>query len=111
MWWGVRQKAFGDLNRDFLGPPDDGKIIILSDSDEEEEEEEEEEEKVCKEKTIDTKVASSSAARSPTPTTSADDADKGNTPDWVIGGSSSDGDEANFPYATTLGWRLQWGVL
>jgi hypothetical protein len=62
---------------------------------------------VCKEKTIDTEVASSSAARSPTPTTSADDADKGNTPDWVIGGSSSDGDEANFPYATTLGWRLQ----
>jgi hypothetical protein len=31
------RRLFGDLNRDVLGPPDDGKIIILSDSDKEEE--------------------------------------------------------------------------
>jgi hypothetical protein len=31
------RRFFGDLNRDFLGLPDDDKIIILSDSDEEEE--------------------------------------------------------------------------
>jgi hypothetical protein len=30
------RSLFGDLNRDFLGLPDDGKIIIISDSDEEE---------------------------------------------------------------------------
>jgi hypothetical protein len=31
------RRLFGDLNRDVLGPPDDGNIIILSDSDKEEE--------------------------------------------------------------------------
>jgi hypothetical protein len=31
------QKVFGELNRDVLGPPDDGKVIILDDSEEEEE--------------------------------------------------------------------------
>jgi hypothetical protein len=30
------RRLFGDLNRDVLGPPDNGKVIILSDSDEEE---------------------------------------------------------------------------
>jgi hypothetical protein len=32
----VARRLFGDLNRDVLGPPGDGKIIILSHSDEEE---------------------------------------------------------------------------
>jgi hypothetical protein len=36
------QRLFGKLNRAFLGPPGDGKVIILSDSDEEEEEAREE---------------------------------------------------------------------
>jgi hypothetical protein len=31
----LTKKLFGDLNRDILGPPTDGKIIILDDSDEE----------------------------------------------------------------------------
>jgi hypothetical protein len=30
-------KLFGDLNRNILGPPGDGKVIILDDSDEENE--------------------------------------------------------------------------
>jgi hypothetical protein len=30
------RRLFGDLNRDVLGPPDDGNVMILSDSDEEE---------------------------------------------------------------------------
>jgi hypothetical protein len=80
------RRLFGDLNRDFLGPPDDSKIIILSDSDEEEEE-------VSEEKTTDIKAMPSSAARSPAPTASTNDvdgADKCDTPDWVIGSSSSD---------------------
>jgi hypothetical protein len=31
------RKLFGDLNRDILGPPGDGKIIVISDSDDEDE--------------------------------------------------------------------------
>jgi hypothetical protein len=33
------RKLFGDLNRDILGPPGDGKIIIIDDSDDETQEE------------------------------------------------------------------------
>jgi hypothetical protein len=86
------RRFFGDLNRDFLGLPDDDKIIILSDSDEEEE--------VCKEKTVDIKAVPSSTARSLALTTSADDFDgtyKSNTSDRVTCGSSSSGDEAGLP--------------
>jgi hypothetical protein len=55
---------------------------------------------VREEKAADAEAAPSSAARSPTPTTSVDDADgtyKSNTPDWVTSGSSSGGDEAGLP--------------
>jgi hypothetical protein len=31
------RKLFGDLNRDILGPPGDGKIIVISDSNDEDE--------------------------------------------------------------------------
>jgi hypothetical protein len=34
----ITRKLFGDLNRDLLGPPNDGKVIVISDSDEEEHE-------------------------------------------------------------------------
>jgi hypothetical protein len=37
----LTKKLFGDLNRDILGPPGDGKIIVLDDSDEENEAQEE----------------------------------------------------------------------
>jgi hypothetical protein len=87
------KRLFGDLNRYFLGPPDDDKIIILNDSDEEEE-------VVCEENTADIKAAPSSIARPPAPTTSdidVDDADKGDTPDRVICGSSSGGDKVGVP--------------
>jgi hypothetical protein len=86
------RRLFGDLNRDLLGPPDDDKIIILSDFDEEEEE-------VHEEKTTDVEAAPSSTTRSPAPTASTDGAngaDKGDTPDRVIGGSNSDEDEDVF---------------
>jgi hypothetical protein len=49
------RRLFGDLNRDFLGPPGDGKIIILSDSDKEEE--------VDEEKVVDAEVVLSSIVR------------------------------------------------
>jgi hypothetical protein len=84
------RRLFGDLNHDFLGPPSDSKIIILSDSNEEEEE-------MREEKVTDAEATPSSAARSPAPIASADDADKGDAPDRMIGGSSSDKDEANLP--------------
>jgi hypothetical protein len=35
------RKLFGDLNRDILGPPGDGKIIIINDSDDDDEAQEE----------------------------------------------------------------------
>jgi hypothetical protein len=79
------RRLFGDLNHGVLEPPGDGKVIILSDSDKEEE--------VCEEYAVDAE-----AMRSPAPTASTDDvddADKGRSPDWAIGGSSSGRDEAN----------------
>jgi hypothetical protein len=79
------RRLFGDLNLDFLGPLNDGKIIILSDSDEEENEEHEE-------KIVDVEAAPSSVVRSLAPTASAVDANKGDTPDRVVGGSSSGGE-------------------
>jgi hypothetical protein len=36
----LARKLFGDLNRDILGPPGDGKIIVLDDSDDDAQEEE-----------------------------------------------------------------------
>jgi hypothetical protein len=57
------RKLFGDLNRDILGPPGDGKVIILDNSDEEKE--------APDEKTVDIKLAASSAAVNPVPTASA----------------------------------------
>jgi hypothetical protein len=36
----LARKLFNDLNRDILGPPDDGKIIIIDDSDDDETQEE-----------------------------------------------------------------------
>jgi hypothetical protein len=83
---------FGNLNRDILGPPDDGRITIPNDSDEEDE--------VSGEKAIDVEVVPSSTTRSPTPTASAGDADgtyKSNTPDWATDGCSSSGDEVGLP--------------
>jgi hypothetical protein len=59
------QRLFGELNRAFLGPPSDDKVIILSDSEEEEEE--------VHEKSADAKDASASASINPISTTSIDD--------------------------------------
>jgi hypothetical protein len=86
------RRLFGDLNHNVLGPLGDGIIIILSDSDEEME--------VHDEKATDTEVAPSSAARSPSQTTSADDADgtyKSNTLDRATCSCSSGGDKAGLP--------------
>jgi hypothetical protein len=69
------QRLFGEINRDLLGPPGDGKVIILNVSDEEKEEAHEE-------KSVSAKDAATSAAVKPVST--ADDidtlAEKSSTP-------------------------------
>jgi hypothetical protein len=65
------RKLFGDLNRDILKPPGNGKVIILDDSEEEKE--------ASNEKMVGTELAVTSAAVNPAPTASAvnNDAHKG----------------------------------
>jgi hypothetical protein len=71
------QRFYGELNRGFLGPAGDDKIIILSDSDEEKEE-------VHEEKSSSLEDAAASATVNPTSTTSIGDAaapvEKSSTP-------------------------------
>jgi hypothetical protein len=83
------KRIFGDLNRDVLGLPSDGKIIILSDSNEEEE--------VHEEQAADAEAVPSSVARSLAPTASTDGTYNSKTPDRVTGGCSSGGDEVDSP--------------
>jgi hypothetical protein len=83
----LARKLFGDLNRDSLGPPGDGKIIVLSDSDDEDEAHED--------TAVNAEAAPPSAANSPATPTSTSDADE--TPDGVQDDSSDGGDEAGSP--------------
>jgi hypothetical protein len=63
------KQLFGDLNRDFLRPPDDDKVIVISNFDEETEAREE--------TPAEAKVAPSAAAgKSSTPTASPTDVDE-----------------------------------
>jgi hypothetical protein len=81
------RKQFGDLNRDILGPPSDGKIIVLSDSDDDDETHED--------AAINAEAAPPSAANSADSPTSAPDADE--TPDGVSDDNADGGDEASSP--------------
>jgi hypothetical protein len=65
------KKLFGDLNRDILGLPGDGKIIVLDDYDEEN--------KAQEEKTVRIESTTASASTDPTSSapTSANDAPTG----------------------------------
>jgi hypothetical protein len=83
----LARKLFGDLNRDILGPPDDGKIIILSNSDDEDE--------AHKDAAVNAKAAPPSAVNSPVTPASASDADE--TPNGVQDDSSDGGDETGSP--------------
>jgi hypothetical protein len=83
----LARKLFGDINRDILGPPDDGKIIVLSDSDEEDETHED--------AAVNAEAAPSSAANSTDSPTSAPDVDE--TPDGVSDDNADGGDEAGSP--------------
>jgi hypothetical protein len=105
------KRLFGDLNRDLLRPPDDGKVIIISDSNEKEEE-------VHEEDATNAEVVPCSDVKSSSPTASAadvddapegvqDDSNDGHTPDRAQGGRSGGRDEAGSPYATTPRGRLQ----
>jgi hypothetical protein len=77
----------GDLNRDILGPPGDGKIIVISDSDDEDETHED--------AVINAEAAPPSAANSADSPTSASDVDE--TPDGVSDDNADSGDEAGSP--------------
>jgi hypothetical protein len=85
------QRLYGELNRDLLGSPSDGKVIILGESDEEKEE-------ACEEKSAGIKDAATSAAVNLVSTASADDigipAQKSLTP------AASPTDAAEDPRAT-----------
>jgi hypothetical protein len=81
----LARKLFGDLNRDILEPPGDGKIIVLSDSNDEDE--------AHKDTAVNAEAAPPSAVNSPV--TPASDADE--TPDGVQDDSSDGGDEAGSP--------------
>jgi hypothetical protein len=83
----LARKLFGDLNRDILGPPGDGKIIILSDSDDED--------GTHEDAAVNAEAAPPSAANSADSPTSAPDAD--DTPDGVSDDNADGGDEASSP--------------
>jgi hypothetical protein len=83
----LARKLFGDLNRDILRPPDDGKIIILSDSDDEDE--------VHEDVAVNVEAAPPFAVNSPVTPASTADADE--TPDGVQDNNSDGGDEAGSP--------------
>jgi hypothetical protein len=83
----LARKLFGDLNRDILGLPGDGKIIVLSDSDDEDETHED--------AAVNAEAAPPSAANSADSPTSAPDADE--TPDGVPDDNADSGDKAGLP--------------
>jgi hypothetical protein len=95
----LTKKLFGDLNRDILGPPGDGKIIILDDSDVEN--------KAQEEKTAGIESTSASASADPASSSpaSADDAPVGakidnsddHWPDQEADGGDSGGCSTNEP--------------
>jgi hypothetical protein len=97
----LARKLFGDLNRDILRPPDDGKIIVLSDSDDEDE--------TPEDATVNAEAAPPSAANSTDSPTSTPDADE--TPNGVSDDNADSGDEADSPYAAAPRQRLQGGML
>jgi hypothetical protein len=83
----LARKLFGDLNRDILGPPGDGKIIVLSDSDDEDE--------TPEDAAINVEAAPPSTANSTDSPTSTPDADE--TPDGVSDDNADSGNEAGSP--------------
>jgi hypothetical protein len=83
----LARKLFGDLNRDILGPPGDGKIIVLSDSDDED--------GTHEDAAVNAEAAPPSVANSADSPTSAPDAD--DTPDGVPDDNANGGDEASSP--------------
>jgi hypothetical protein len=83
----LAKKLFGDLNRDILGPPGDGKIIVISDSVDEDETHEG--------TVVNVEAAPPSAANSTDSPTSAPDADE--TPDGVSDDNADGGDKAGSP--------------
>jgi hypothetical protein len=83
----LTRKLFGDLNRDILGLPGDGKIIVLNDSDNED--------GTHEDAAVNAEAAPHSAANSVDSPTSAPDAD--DRPDGVSDDNADGEDEAGSP--------------
>jgi hypothetical protein len=81
------RKLFGDLNRDILGSPDDGKIIVISDSDDDDDTHED--------AVVNAEAAPPSATNSTDSPISASDVDE--TPDGVSDDNADGVDEAGSP--------------
>jgi hypothetical protein len=81
------RKLFGDLNRDILELPGDGKIIVINDSDDEDETHED--------AAVNAEVAPPSATNSVDSPTSASDIDE--APNGVSDDNADGGDEAGSP--------------
>jgi hypothetical protein len=83
------RKLFGDLNRDILGPPGDGKIIILDDSDDDGEAQEE--------KTTDIKSKATPASADDAPTKARIGNSDDQMPDQEADGGDNNGRSAGDP--------------
>jgi hypothetical protein len=86
----LARKLFGDLNRNILGPPGDGKIIILDDSDDDAEAQEE---KIAGIESTTALASVDSALRAPTSANDAPAGAKINNSDDQGLDQESDGDD------------------
>jgi hypothetical protein len=98
-------RLYGELNRDLLGPPGDGKIIIHNNSDKEKEEAREE-------KSTGAEDATASAAVNPISTASADDtvtlAEKSSTPSASPANVDDDPGVVPMIVVTVWPWVRRW---
>jgi hypothetical protein len=85
----LARKLFGDLNRDILGPPGDGKIIILNDSDDDDGAQEE--------KTIDIESTASPASVDDAPAEARISNSDDQGPNQEVDGGDNNGHSAGDP--------------
>jgi hypothetical protein len=85
----LARKLFGDLNRDILGPPGDGKIIILNDSDDDDGAQEE--------KTIDIESTASPASVDDAPAEARINNSDDQGPNQEVDGGDNNGHSAGDP--------------
>jgi hypothetical protein len=85
----LTKKVFGDLNRDILGPPRDGKVIVLYDSDNDEEAQEE--------KAAEIESTATPASADDTPAEARIDNSNDQRPNKEVDGSNNSGRSTSDP--------------